>query len=116
MQYMTLEAALILTITVPQYISPPSYLLTAQMENAYSATMGFAAFNHAFVLVGCAIITAHLNSGVSSSDTMVIRVDLGGALAIFQLLNYLAIISTLVCNWMFEAYIFKCIMYRSVYV
>jgi hypothetical protein len=56
-QYVVLQAALILTITINLYISPPDFE-DENLLRAFSALSGFAAFLHITVIIGCTISAA----------------------------------------------------------
>jgi hypothetical protein len=56
LSYTVLQAALILTITIPLYINVPEFS-SASSTRAFSAVVGFSAFSHVLVLLGCTIQT-----------------------------------------------------------
>ena len=93
-QYTVLQAALIVTITVPLYVNPPPFE-SDNLEHAFSAVIGFAAFSHLGCIIGCTITCALLNSAYSAVDTLVVYKDNRPHIAFIFLLNYIAILSTM---------------------
>lgn len=87
--YLVLQAALILTITMPSFINPPDFE-DSQTEHFFSACMGIAAFTHLFVIIGATIFAAILNSPFTASDTMVARIQSQILLVTIQVMNYIA--------------------------
>lgn len=93
-QYTVLQAALILTINIPLFISPPS---SGQLNShIFSAIIGFAAFCHLIVIITCTLATAFLNAAYSGADTLLARIECQPLLVLSTIINYIAIIATIV--------------------
>jgi hypothetical protein len=89
LQYLVLQAALILTITVPMYVSPPEL---TENEHFFSFFVGFSAFVHIVVIVSVTALTIFLNSPYTESETMIIRIETMPIYAAIMIGNYLSMI------------------------
>ena len=77
--YTVLQAALVLTITIPLYINPPVLQSTLNLR-IFSFLMGFASFNLLSCVISCYMLSATYNMPF---------------LTVVVVTNYLAIISTI---------------------
>lgn len=69
MQYTVLQSALILTISMPLYIEPPSFD-SDDITRVFSAIIGLAAITQLIVIIACTIISASLNQPSSAAGTL----------------------------------------------
>jgi hypothetical protein len=95
MQYTVLQSALILTISMPLYIDPPSFESNTN-AHAFSAVIGIAAFCQLVCIIGCTISSALLNRPFTASDTMMARVGIQPMLVVVTVVNYIANLMTVV--------------------
>lgn len=95
LQYVVLQASLVLTITFPYYVEPG--LSKDSFNHAFSFLMGLAALSHVIVIIVCSINTAAIAMAFNDTDTFYfkIRQDLGGVTTTIQVFNYLAMIAAL---------------------
>lgn len=89
MQYTVLQSALILTISMPLYISPPDFN-NEDTIHIFSAVVGGAAFCQLVVIISCTIMAALLNRPFSSADSMVVRVEAHTLYVTTFVMNYIA--------------------------
>ena len=69
-QYVVLQAALILTISLPLYIDPPS-LSSESCNRAFSALMGCSAFLHLYTILACSVLTFAYNQAFTKTDAII---------------------------------------------
>ena len=93
MQYTVLQAALILTITVTLYISPPS--MDHNNQIIFSALVGFSSLCHLGTIISCTILTAVFNGAMSEVDTTIMFIENHRIYASVTIFNYIAIIAAL---------------------
>ena len=113
-QYVVLQAALILTITIGLYVSPPDFE-DENLLRAFSALSGFAAFSHVIVIIGSTISAAILNMGFGPIDTFLIYKSNRSSIAIVFVLNYIAGIVLLLLYYYITTIITIIIAIRSCY-
>eukprot|EP01038_Epipyxis_sp_PR26KG_P005822 gene5822-8028_t len=94
MQYLVLQSALILTIDMPLYISPPDFK-NENIGHIFSAVVGFAAISFLACIIACTILSGSLNMVYSAVDGMIMRVKMKVTLVLVNVVNYLAIIATI---------------------
>lgn len=97
LQYVVLQAALILTITYTYYIEPG--LSDKTLNHAFSFVMGLSAMLHIATIVMATITTGAFNMCYTELDTAVFKVtmDFGhGLQTIINILNYVAVIAAIV--------------------
>ncbi len=93
-QYTVLQAALILTITVPLFINPPDFGTDEVTGHVFSAIVGFSACCHLSCIISCTILNATLGSTYTDVDAVVARIEAYTLFAGTNVFNYLAIITT----------------------
>ncbi len=93
MQYTVLQSALILTISMPLYIDPPSFD-DDNNAHGFSAIVGIAAFCQLGVIIACTIAAAALNRPFSGGDTMVARVQAQSLIVVINVANYISNLAT----------------------
>lgn len=91
------QAALILTITIPLFINVPDFD-DDNYVRAFSAVVGFSAFSHILVLIGCTIQNMILNRPYSSADTLLARVETFSLFAFIVAINYVGLVCGLVAT------------------
>lgn len=96
-QYTVLQAALILTITIPLYINPPG-MADETTNNAFSAFVGFSAFFHIAVIIGCTIFAMILNRPYSPADTLCARIEYFNLFAMVNVANYIAVSTAIIAT------------------
>ena len=89
MQYSVLQAALILTISLPQYLDP-AVTTDGSLGTIYSFFVGFSAIFHIMTIIFCTIFSGSLNMAYNGVDALVIRVKRNDAFVLIQILNYFA--------------------------
>jgi hypothetical protein len=97
LSYTVLQAALILTITIPLYINVPEFS-SDNITRAFSAVVGFSAFSHVLVLIGCTIQTFIFSRPYSDADTYMQRIECNGLIIFIVAMNYIALFSGLVAT------------------
>jgi hypothetical protein len=97
LSYTVLQAALILTITIPLYINVPEFS-SPSFTRAFSAVVGFSAFSHVLVLLGCTIQTFIFSRPYSDADTYLQRIECYGLILFIVAMNYVALVSGLVAT------------------
>jgi len=93
MQYNVLQSALILTISMPLYISPPDFG-DDTTAHAFSAVVGGAAFCQLGSIIGCTIASALLNRPFTGVDTMIARIEAQTLLVLDTVINYIGNLMT----------------------
>ena len=86
---MVLQAALILTISLPQYLDPVVQN-GDDYDNEYSAIVGISALLHIGTIILCTILSATFSMPYNGSDNLVMRVKLDSILASVHFSNYAA--------------------------
>jgi hypothetical protein len=89
MQYTVLQAALILTITMSFYMSPPD-IKSDHNKRLFSAFIGVSACTHIFVLILITILTALFYSPYCYAEAMYLRVKCKSQFILSTVLNYVA--------------------------
>jgi hypothetical protein len=95
MQWAALVSSLLLTISVPLYITPPA-LSSDDMDRVFSALIGASAFSHMSVILGLMIEETYLQRPNTQADLMLARYDSIGydmalnVLMIFAILFFVA--------------------------
>ena len=95
MQYTVLQAALILTITIPLYVSPPE-LNSEHMLRWFSFFIGFSACLHLYTIIGITILSALFNRPYTEADTILVRIDNNTFYVIITVCNYVSVVSCIV--------------------
>lgn len=95
LQYTVLQSALILTISMPLYISPPE-IDSVVTTHVFSGLIGLAAFSHIIVIVALTILSALLNRPYAASDVVVMRVKSNIHMTLAVILNYVADIASII--------------------
>jgi hypothetical protein len=95
MQYTVLQAALILTITVTLYISPPAFD-TETFSTLFSAVVGFSALCHLGCIICCTILTAMMNAAYTEIDGTIILLESYALMVVVTAFNYVAIVTTII--------------------
>jgi hypothetical protein len=93
LQYLVLQAALVLTVTIPLYVSPPELIYD---NHYFSFFVGFSAFIHIIVIVSVTAFIAFLNKPYTNAETMIIRVEtmsIYGAIFVGNYVSMLAFIT-----------------------
>lgn len=94
MQYTVLQAALILTITVTLYISPPT-IDQERLQILFSALVGFSALCHLGTIISCTILCAVFNGAMTEVDTTIMFIQNHRIYAFVTTFNYIANIAAL---------------------
>lgn len=94
MQYTVLQAALILTISMPLYISPPGFSSDA-IAHAFSGVIGGAALSQLSCIIGTTILSALWNRPYSPMDRMIARVESQHLFVLTTFVNYLSQVLTM---------------------
>ena len=94
MQYTVLQAALILTISMPLYISPPSFG-TDEIAHVFSGMIGGAAFTQLSCIIGITILSALWNRPYCPVDRMIARVESQYLFVVTTFVNYLSQLLTM---------------------
>ena len=94
-QYTVLQAALILTITIPLFVSPPD-LSTDNNERAFSFFIGFSASLHLYTIIGITIMSALFNRPYTEADTVLVRIQNHFLLVLVNISNYISVICCVV--------------------
>lgn len=94
MQYTVLQAALILTITVTLYISPPA-MESENFQVIFSAMVGFSSLCHLGTIISCTILCAVFNAAMTEVDTTIMFIENHRIYASVTTFNYIAIIAAL---------------------
>jgi len=94
-QYTVLQAALILTITIPMYVSPPE-LSSDKNIHLFSFFVGFSAFLHLFTIIGITILSALFNRPYTEADTVLVRIENNTLFAVITTCNYISIITFII--------------------
>ena len=95
MQWTALVSSLLLTISIPFYVSPPTFN-SDDTSHIFSALIGCSAFSHITVILGLQIMETFLQRPCSEADLMLARYDSIGydmglnILMIFACLLFLA--------------------------
>lgn len=94
LQYTVLQAALILTITIPLFVNPPVF----EGENAhwFSFFVGFSANLHLYTIIGITIMSALFNRPYTEADRVLIRIENNTLMVITTICNYIAVVSCIV--------------------
>jgi hypothetical protein len=74
MQWAALVSSLLLTISVPLYITPPP-MSTDDMDRVFSALIGASTFSHMSVILGLMIEETYLQRPNTQADLMLARYD-----------------------------------------
>jgi hypothetical protein len=90
-----LQAALILTISLPQYLDPVVQN-GDDYDNEYSAIVGISALLHVGTIILCTILSATFSMPYNGSDNLVMRVKLDGMLVVANIANYAAAILVII--------------------
>ena len=90
LQYVVLQAALILTISLPQYLSPVVVTPDSPLTTAYSFLVGLAALLHIATIILCTIFSGVMNMAYTNVDALVIRVQRNDVFVGVMVLNYSA--------------------------
>ena len=109
-QYTVLQAALILTITIPLYVSPPD-LSTDSNLRAFSffigisaciilqftlqfisfiLNIGLSASLHLYTIIGITIMSALFNRPYTEADTVLVRIENNFLLVLATICNYIS--------------------------
>lgn len=97
LQYVVLQAALVLTITYTYYIEPD--LSNENLNHAFSFVMGLSAIFHIAVIVVATVTTGCYNMAYTELDTAVMKVTIDhkqGLTSVINVLNYVALIAAIV--------------------
>ena len=94
-QYTVLQAALILTITIPLYIGPPE-LSSDHNLRIFSFFVGFSAFLHLFVIIGITILAGLFNRPYTEADTVLVRIENNNLFVLLTTCNYISILAFVV--------------------
>lgn len=94
MQYTVLQAALILTITVTLYISPPA-IEEERLQIIFSALLGFSSLCHLGTIISCTILCAVFNGAISEVDTTIMFIQNHRIYSSVTAFNYIAIVAAL---------------------
>ena len=94
MQYTVLQAALILTISMPLYISPPDFS-SDDIAHVFSGLIGGAAFTQLSCIIGITILSALWSRPYSPVDKMIARVESSHLFVITTFVNYLSQLLTM---------------------
>ena len=95
MQYTVLQAALILTISMPLYISPPDFS-SDDIAHVFSGMIGGAAFTQISCIIGITILSALWNRPYCPVDRMIARVESQYLFVVTTFVNYLSQLLTMV--------------------
>lgn len=74
MQWTALVSSLLLTISIPFYVSPPSFN-NDDTSHIFSALIGFSAFSHITVILGLQVMETFLQRPCTEADLMLARYD-----------------------------------------
>ena len=94
MQYTVLQAALILTISMPLYISPPDFS-SEDIAHVFSGMIGGAAFTQISCIIGITILSALWNRPYCPVDRMIARVETQYLFVTTTFVNYLSQLLTM---------------------
>ena len=95
MQYTVLQAALILTITIPLYVSPPD-LSSETYARFFSFFIGFSACLHLYTIIGITILSALFNRPYTESDTILVRIENNLQYVLITVCNYISVIACII--------------------
>jgi hypothetical protein len=98
LEYTVLQAALILTITIPLYINVPEFS-RENYTRAFSAVVGFSAFCHVLVLLACTIQTFIFSRTYTEADAFMQRIECNSLIIIAVFMNYVALAGALVATF-----------------
>jgi hypothetical protein len=88
---------LILTITIPLFINIPD-LSSDSVSRAFSALVGFSAFSHITVVIGCTIVSSVMNRPYCAIDTLIARIEYNGFMTFITIMNYIAVITAVIAT------------------
>ena len=88
-QYTVLQAALILTITIPLFVSPPD-MSTDSNQRAFSFFVGLSATFHLYTLIGITILSGLFNRPYTEADTLIVRIENNPSFVAITACNYVS--------------------------
>ena len=108
-QYTVLQAALILTITIPLYVSPPDLstdsnlrafsffigisaciILNTPQFISFILNIGLSASLHLYTIIGITIMSALFNRPYTEADTVLVRIENNFLLVLATICNYIS--------------------------
>lgn len=89
LNYVILQAALLLTITGPEFISPPSFA-SSYMTHTFSGIMGFSAFLYLTTIILATTMSNYINKPYVPSLTMLARIEANNYIKLMSLMLYTA--------------------------